>query len=272
MPAITVTAVSTGADTLTAVGHGLVTGGRFRLRNVGGALPASTPSLAGVTDYFAIRVDADTVKVAVSSSDAFAGTAVNLTGSGSGTTTVEYGLPFCIPTALAAPGTQIKSANDTGAWNALVALHAMLTGQSQSIWNILGELPHGDVVLNLPPYALMSTTATPQTGNVALGTGDAYLGIPLLEGDRLKSIAITVAGNGTADVDIILHVNDAAGGQSAPSGGSATVTNPGSAATTTINPTDTVLGAGETFRLQFTPNATGITIGNVRVTYDRPAP
>jgi hypothetical protein len=134
MPAITVTAVDTANEKLTATAHGLLTGDRFRLRNVGGALPAATPSLAMATDYFAILVDANNIKVATSSANAFAGTAVDLTGSGSGTTTIEYGLPYCIPTALAAAGTQIKSANDNGAWNALVALYCWLTGQTQSVF------------------------------------------------------------------------------------------------------------------------------------------
>ncbi len=298
MPAIVISAVNTGTDTLTATAHGLLTGDRCRVRNVGGALPTG---LTGAVDVFAIRVDANDLKVATSSSNAQAGTAINITGAGSGTNTIEFGLPYCIPTALAAAGTQVKSADANGTWNALVALYALLTGQAQAIWaavtvavawtfNALvtfaaglvvptgqhitlqgtSEVKHGDRKLDLPPYAMMSTTATPNTGNVALGTADAYLGIPLVEGDRLKSIAVSVAGNGTADVDIILHVNGATGTQATPSSGSATVTNPGSMAVTTINPTDTVLGAGETFRLQFTPNATGVLVGNVCVTYDRP--
>lgn len=134
MPAITVIAVIAGTDTLTATAHGLLTGDRFRLRNVGGALPAATPALAAVTDYFAIRVDADNVKVAVSSANANAGTAVDITGAGSGTTTVEYGLPFCIP-RIAAAGSQVFSADDNATWNSLVSMYALLTGQAQSVWS-----------------------------------------------------------------------------------------------------------------------------------------
>ena len=131
MPVITISAVNTGTDTMTATAHGLVTGERFRVHNVGGALPTG---LAAVTDYFAIRTDNDNLKAASSSANAFLGTAIDITGAGSGTNTVEYGLPYCIPTALAAPGTQIKSANDNGAWNSLVALYDLLTAQAQSIW------------------------------------------------------------------------------------------------------------------------------------------
>ena len=137
MPVITVSAVDTANDKLTATAHGLTTGDRFRLRNVGGALPAATPALAQATDYFANRVDADNIKVYDTNAHALAGGATglfDLTGSGSGTTTVEYGLPYCVPTASAAVGTQIKSANDNGAWAALVALYCLLVGLAQSIW------------------------------------------------------------------------------------------------------------------------------------------
>lgn len=135
MPVITVSSVNTTTDELTATAHGLITGDRFRLRNVGGALPAATPALAAVTDYFAIRTGANTLKISDTNAHALAGTGIfDLTGAGSGTNTVEYGLPYCNPTALAAAGTQIKSANDRDAWSALVALYDLLTAQAQSIW------------------------------------------------------------------------------------------------------------------------------------------
>jgi len=64
------------ADTITIVGHYFATGqGPFRLTN-GGTLP--TP-LDTVTDYYIIKVDADTIKLATSYANAVAGTAVNLT-------------------------------------------------------------------------------------------------------------------------------------------------------------------------------------------------
>src|SRR5690348_8407106 len=107
---LTISAVNTGTEELTATAHGLNTGDRFRLRNIGGALPAATPALAQLTDYFAIRTGANTLKVATSSSDAAAGTAVNLTGAGSGTNLLEYGLPYCVP-RIATPLSQHYSAD-----------------------------------------------------------------------------------------------------------------------------------------------------------------
>lgn len=138
MPAVAITSVNTTTEEITAVAHGLVTGDRFRLRNVGGALPAATPSLAGAIDYFAVRTGADTLKISDTNAHALAGTGiVNLTGSGSGTTTVEYGLPYSIPNLIAAPGVQVKSADLNGTWAALVALYDLLTGQAQAIWSAI---------------------------------------------------------------------------------------------------------------------------------------
>lgn len=138
MPAITITAVNTATEEITAVAHGLTTGDRFRLRNVGGALPAATPALAQATDYFAVRTGVDTLKISDTNAHALADTGIfDLTGAGSGTNTVEYGLPYCIPTALAAAMTQIKSANDQGAWNALVAIYSLLVGLTQSVWTAI---------------------------------------------------------------------------------------------------------------------------------------
>src|SRR4051794_40494401 len=116
MASYTVTAVDLVNNTLTAAGVAavagavppvifqtvLLTGDRLRLRNVGGALPAATPAHAPVTDYFAIRVSDDVIKVATSNANALAGVAVDITGGlGAGTTTIEFQLPYCIPTEVA---------------------------------------------------------------------------------------------------------------------------------------------------------------------------
>lgn len=82
----TFTAAAT--DICTAVAHGLITGdGPVRASNSGGALPAG---LAVDTDYWIIAIagSADTFKLAASRADAFAGTAVNITGAGTGTHTL----------------------------------------------------------------------------------------------------------------------------------------------------------------------------------------
>ncbi len=71
---------------LFATVHALTTGdGPFRLTNSGGALPGAT---AAATDYWAIVVDTDEIKLATSLANALAGTAVNVTDAGTGTHTM----------------------------------------------------------------------------------------------------------------------------------------------------------------------------------------
>jgi len=76
----TFTAATT--DICTATAHGFTTGDRVRLTNSGGALPAG---LAASTDYYVIKLTADTFKLATSDALATAGTAVDVTGTGTGT-------------------------------------------------------------------------------------------------------------------------------------------------------------------------------------------
>lgn len=74
-------------DNCTATAHGLQTGdGPLRVSNSGGALPTG---LAAATDYFAIRTGANTFKLATTRENAFAGTAIDITGDGSGTQTLS---------------------------------------------------------------------------------------------------------------------------------------------------------------------------------------
>lgn len=132
MPAIIFTA-DAGTDLLTCVGHGLLTGeGPAATRNIGGGLPAP---LAAVTDYWVIRIDADHVKLATSSSNAMAGTAINLTTNGTGTNVLEIGIPYRRPRTYVAGTSQVKSADLNANFDAWPALHALLTAQAQSIWN-----------------------------------------------------------------------------------------------------------------------------------------
>jgi hypothetical protein len=227
MPAIVVTAVNTGTETLTGVAHGLLTGDRFRTRNVGGALPTG---LAAATDYFAIRVDADNVKPCATSADAFANTPINLTGAGSGTTTIEYGLPYCIPTALAAPNTQIKSANDNGAWAALVALYCFLVGLAQTVLTGItlaanqhitvsgtGRYKHGTMTLLIPAEAFVPDGANAHSyahGRTTSGVGNNTAtapafraAIPLPVGKRILAVRVLLRDNVTGPTTVGFTVN-----------------------------------------------------------------
>lgn len=278
MPSITVSAVSTGSDTLTATGHGLVTGDRFRLRNINGALPAATPSLAAVTDYFAVRVDNNTLKIATSSANALAGTpvVVDLTGTGSGTTFVEHSLPYCIPTALAAAGTQIKSDNDNGVWNALAALWARLTGQTQTIWP--ADFAHGDrtdIILGADFKSTTNTNVTYNTSGFAITGASVTLEarLPLRGGDQLKSVTLVFTGDGSVDITS-MDVRLISTGGSASSIGSSSQ-NDITTLTRTIDVTDTIIGAGTSnaaILVAIAANASGLNVLNCQYTYDRPAP
>lgn len=77
------------ADVLIATAHDLETGdGPFTLSNSGGALPGG---LSAATDYYAIAVSDDCIRVATSLEDAYANVYVGLSSDGTGTHTLTAG-------------------------------------------------------------------------------------------------------------------------------------------------------------------------------------
>lgn len=72
-------------DIITSAAHGRVTGERVRLTTTT-TLPAG---LSLATTYYVIRIDADTFKLASSAANALAGTAVDITDTGTGVHTVS---------------------------------------------------------------------------------------------------------------------------------------------------------------------------------------
>lgn len=81
----TITIASPGVVTI--VGHGLTTGNKIYFTTTG-ALPTG---LTASTTYYVIAVDASTFRLATSMTNAFAGTAINTSGSQSGVHTAFYG-------------------------------------------------------------------------------------------------------------------------------------------------------------------------------------
>ncbi len=84
--AFTFTAAN-ATEIFTATAHGLLTGdGPVQLTNSGGALPAG---LSLATDYYIIKIDADTFYLATTRSNAYAGTNLLISGDGTGTHTLS---------------------------------------------------------------------------------------------------------------------------------------------------------------------------------------
>lgn len=75
------TAVDPTTDQITKASHGLSTGEAVVYSNGGGT---SITGLTTATTYYVIKVDANTVKLATSKSNAIAGTAINITADGVG--------------------------------------------------------------------------------------------------------------------------------------------------------------------------------------------
>lgn len=290
MPAINISAVNTGTDTLTATAHGMLTGQRFRLRNTGGALPAATPSLGPVLDRFAIRVDADNFKAAATSADAFAGTPIDITGSGTGTHILEYGLPYCIPTALAAAGTQVKSADLNGTWNSLVAIYDLLTGQSESVWSgnikIAGQftglgdnIGHGTRTLVLTSAAFVGsgTTASYARGSVTIASATSeklFASIALPSGCRILAVRVYVHDQ-TIGPSTITATFFSVGttGTATVIGSQPTSAGNNTDQTLTIGSLTTTIAAGLSYGLEVVENSSSgstVTIYKAEVDYDRP--
>lgn len=176
---ILITAVNTGTSTITAPAHGLNTGdGPLDVRNLGGLLPAP---LAGVTQYWAIKIDANNIQVADSNAHALTSTFIPLTTSGTGKNFLEYGIPYRRKTTYAA-ATQVKSVDLNALQDALVALHDMFTGQAQSVFK--------------------GQTVTRNRFPTILGTATGWLygtaGAPTLS----PAFANTAAGTLTVDLDV----------------------------------------------------------------------
>lgn len=78
-------------DIITATGHGWTTGDVVQVSNVGGGPPSG---LSPATNFYVIRLTANTFKLATTFANALAGTAIDLTTDGFGTHTVAAGQTF----------------------------------------------------------------------------------------------------------------------------------------------------------------------------------
>jgi len=138
-----------------------------------------------------------------------------------------------------------------------------------------GEVKHGDRVMVLSAAAFVSNGSTsysygPNVSITSTGAATLFASIPLRTGDRVKHVVFAVFGNASADLTAISVVITTSSGTSSVIG-TETVTNAAAAwVDIPVTTTDTVLAAGEAVTLYMVASASGISVGNIRVTYDRP--
>lgn len=286
MPALIFTADS-GTDQLASAAHGLVTGdGPAATRNIGGALPSP---LAGVTDYYIIRVDADHVKLATSNANALAGTAINLTTNGTGTNVLELGIPYrrartYVAKAVSVPGSQVKSADLNSLQDSDTALYDLLTGQAQPIYTNIrlpvnhhvavsgtGRHKHGSVTLLLGPLGFQPLAGVAIAYGATLAQSiNMARDIPILAGKTITEVRVKVRDVAGSTMTVSLNRIDgyAAGaviGTSAPSSGA------GADQTLTVTaglPIPTVAGSNYTISAQRNSGAgTDLNVSEVEVDY-----
>jgi hypothetical protein len=138
-----------------------------------------------------------------------------------------------------------------------------------------GEVKHGDRVLTTGGIAgngtNWSSSAVAGTfgAMASSGAGNLFVPIELTAGDRIKSVTYWLYGDGAADMIATVYSSDAT--RTLSSIGAVTTNNtPGSWTAITINVTDTVVVANGGLFIHFDGNATGLAVGEISVTYDRP--
>ena len=127
--------VTVGADTVTAVAHGMTTGVKVVLTTTG-TLPAG---LALVTDYYLIVVDADTLSFATSQALALAGTAVDITaaaGGGTHTIDVEGTIAGAVKLQRALEPTDDSDQSLSAVWADVTSSSQSFTGTDVLAWSI----------------------------------------------------------------------------------------------------------------------------------------
>lgn len=155
---------------------------------------------------------------------------------------------------------------------------SIVPGDLDDIQDCIIGAKHGDVTMILSPVSVVFFSGTGTYGQAptrAVSTSGCVMlrEIPVLQGHRLKSVTFARKGDGAVDVTACDVVKTTAAGVDAsvnPGGVTVTINNVAAAWNdTTIDVTDTDVGAGESFSLQVQPNATGFQLGSIRVTYAR---
>ncbi len=251
-------------DTIIHTAHGLQSGdGPVRTSNSGGALPGG---LAAATDYWFIRIDANTGKLATSRANALVGTTINLTTDGTGTQTLQH-------------QTGTTRANDASISRNLTVdgLITVAVNQDMQVSGT-GGYKHGDVVLPIYPTFADGTTPSLNASHnfvSASGSGTFLYEIPALIGRRIKSLVFYVAGDGTTDWfwEVFKYDYTSATRTTLDSGslsniGGGPTSAPTSWTATNSNPTDTTIATAQRFCLEVAVSSGVGVLGIANVTYD----
>jgi hypothetical protein len=184
-------------EQLTATAHGLQTGdGPVRASNSGGGLPSG---LLAATDYWAIRVDANTFKLASSLANALAGTAIDITTNGTGTQTVNHQSGTVSPSA-----SFLVTGNSPGNWFSLevVDATALSTKQTHADPGLSAELD-AIALENNTWYCLLTNYNSTAYVEAASAWIEAQTKIYVFDDVNTDSINVAV-GSGT-DAGAALH-------------------------------------------------------------------
>jgi hypothetical protein len=120
--------VSAADNTIVSAAHGYVTGIKVAATTAG-----TLPTGLSATDYYVIKVDDDTIKVASSLANAAAGTAVDITAVGVGNSTFT-------PATSSGNVCKLQEGNDRSNWTDVSGATVTITTSSGSaLWNYTGS-------------------------------------------------------------------------------------------------------------------------------------
>lgn len=136
------------ADTITITAHGYITGTKVAA-TTSGALPTGLSA----TNYWVIKVDADTIKLASSLANAVAGTKVDMTAAGSGTHTLT-------PATASGNVFKLQKSNDQTNWTDISSMTVTLATSTVSTFYEVTD----------PTYRYLKAIYTPSAGQATIST------------------------------------------------------------------------------------------------------
>lgn len=181
--------VNTGTEAITETAHGMSTGdGPFRVSNSGGALPTG---LAADTDYWIIKLTADTYQLASSKANAIALTPVDITAAaGGGTHTLRRNQNDVIVAQLvqglnAVVGKNFTAVQTVGAGE---TDYLVVTGDAAGEWFSL-EVGSVSLMKIAQTHAEPATTLAADLDAIQLENGDWYALVTLYNSDAYVKAA-----------------------------------------------------------------------------------